>query len=106
MLVADAREGLDALTEALAGYRVDAAYTAEHREHLDRWNKVVDEAYHLDHGPLPAQTEVLGALNETVGPDATIVQAAGSMPGDLQMLWRAEDPEAVPRRVRVLLHGI
>jgi 3D-(3,5/4)-trihydroxycyclohexane-1,2-dione acylhydrolase (decyclizing) len=93
MLVADAREGLDALTEALDGYRVDAAYTAEHRSHLDRWNKVVDDAYHLDHGPLPAQTEVLGALNETVGPDATIVQAAGSMPGDLQMLWRAEDPK-------------
>ena len=42
---------------------------------------------------LPAQTEVLGALNETVGPNATIVQAAGSMPGDLQMLWRAEDPK-------------
>jgi len=93
MLVADAREGLEALTEALAGYRVDAAYTTEHRQHLDRWNKVVDKAYHLGHGPLPAQTEVLGALNETVGPDATIVQAAGSMPGDLQMLWRAEDPK-------------
>ena len=36
---------------------------------------------------------MLGALNETVGPNATIVQAAGSMPGDLQMLWRAEDPK-------------
>ena len=93
MLVADAREGLAALTDALAGYRVDEAYTTAHREHLDRWNAVVDEAYHLGHGPLPAQTEVLGALNETVGPDATIVQAAGSMPGDLQMLWRAEDPK-------------
>jgi 3D-(3,5/4)-trihydroxycyclohexane-1,2-dione acylhydrolase (decyclizing) len=34
---------------------------------------------------------VLGALNELVGPDATVVQAAGSMPGDLQMLWRAQD---------------
>ena len=54
---------------------------------------MVDEAYHLGHGPLPAQTEVLGALNESVGPNGTIVQAAGSMPGDLQMLWRAEDPK-------------
>ena len=42
---------------------------------------------------MPAQTEVLGALNESVGPNGTIVQAAGSMPGDLQMLWRAEDPK-------------
>jgi 3D-(3,5/4)-trihydroxycyclohexane-1,2-dione acylhydrolase (decyclizing) len=96
MLVADAREGLVALAEGLSGHHVDNVnpdYTRSHREHLDRWNHVVDEAYHLGHQPLPAQTEVLGALNETVGPNATIVQAAGSMPGDLQMLWRAEDPQ-------------
>ena len=36
---------------------------------------------------------MLGALNETIGRDAVVVQAAGSMPGDLQMLWRAEDPK-------------
>ena len=93
MLVADAREALEALTTDLAGYHVDTAYTAEHTAHQARWNTVVDEAYHLDHGPLPAQTEVLGALNESVGPNGTVVQAAGSMPGDLQMLWRAEDPK-------------
>jgi len=93
MLVADARAGLVALAEALSGHHVEDDYTRSHREHLDRWNHVVDEAYHLGHQPLPAQTEVLGALNETVGPNATIVQAAGSMPGDLQMLWRAEDPQ-------------
>jgi 3D-(3,5/4)-trihydroxycyclohexane-1,2-dione acylhydrolase (decyclizing) len=93
MLIADAREALDALTTELAAYHVDPAYTAEHTEHQARWNTVVDEAYHLDHGPLPAQTEVLGALNESVGPNGTVVQAAGSMPGDLQMLWRAVDPK-------------
>jgi len=93
MLVADAREALDALTTELVDYRVSADYIDGYTEHRDRWNAVVDRAYHLGHGPLPAQTEVLGALNETVGPDATIVQAAGSMPGDLQMLWRAEDPK-------------
>ena len=36
---------------------------------------------------------MLGALNETIGPDAVVVQAAGSMPGDLQMLWRVQDPK-------------
>ena len=95
MVLADARTGLEALTEALAepAYRVEDAYTEAHREHSTRWNSVVDEAFHLDHQPLPAQTEVLGALNETIGPDAVVVQAAGSMPGDLQMLWRAQDPK-------------
>jgi 3D-(3,5/4)-trihydroxycyclohexane-1,2-dione acylhydrolase (decyclizing) len=92
-LLADARVGLAALTEALDGYRVADAYTERHRGHLREWNEVVDNAYHLGHQPLPAQTEVLGALNETVGEQAVVVQAAGSMPGDLQMLWRAEDPK-------------
>ena len=93
MLVADARNGLRALTSGLSDYHVSDAYTAEHTGHQNRWNAVVDNAYHLDHGPLPAQTEVLGALNESIGPSGTVVQAAGSMPGDLQMLWRAEDPK-------------
>jgi 3D-(3,5/4)-trihydroxycyclohexane-1,2-dione acylhydrolase (decyclizing) len=90
-VVADARVGLEALADALEGYRVDQDYVDGYTAHKERWNAVVDEAYHLDHQPLPAQTEILGALNELIGPDATIVQAAGSMPGDLQMLWRAQD---------------
>lgn len=85
MLVADARAGLEALTEALAGYRVEKTWDAT------AWNQVVDEAFHLGHQPLPAQTEVLGALNELIEPTDVVVQAAGSMPGDLQMLWRARD---------------
>src|SRR4051794_3600588 len=93
MLLADARTGLAALTRELDGYRVGEEYTRAHRQHFDDWNEIVDRAYHLGHQPLPAQTEVLGVLNETIGADATIVQAAGSMPGDLQMLWRAQDPK-------------
>jgi 3D-(3,5/4)-trihydroxycyclohexane-1,2-dione acylhydrolase (decyclizing) len=90
-LLADARAGLEALADALSGHRVDDSYVQGYTEHKQRWNGVVDEAYHLDHQPLPAQTEVLGALNELIGPDAVVVQAAGSMPGDLQMLWRVQD---------------
>jgi len=93
MLVADARTGLEALTEALDGYRVDGSYTTRIRQLVDDWNRVVDQAYHLDHQPLPAQTAVLGTLNEVMGPRDVVVQAAGSMPGDLQMLWRARDPK-------------
>ena len=84
-LVADAREGLDALTAALAGYRAESTWDTTD------WNRVVDEAFHLAHQPLPAQTEVLGALNEEMDARDVVVQAAGSMPGDLQMLWRARD---------------
>jgi 3D-(3,5/4)-trihydroxycyclohexane-1,2-dione acylhydrolase (decyclizing) len=85
MLLADAREGLDALTAALAGRRWDTTWDTT------AWDAEVDRAFHLGHGPLPAQTEVLGALNEGIDPRDVVVQAAGSMPGDLQMLWRARD---------------
>ena len=85
MLLADARAGLDALRTALAGYRADVTWDASD------WNAEVDRSFHLDHAPLPSQTEVLGALNELTDPRDVVVQAAGSMPGDLQMLWRARD---------------
>jgi 3D-(3,5/4)-trihydroxycyclohexane-1,2-dione acylhydrolase (decyclizing) len=94
MLVADARTGLTALTDMLEGYRVDEAYTKRHRELTADWNRVVDGAFHLEHQPLPAQSAVLGALNEIMEPRDVVVQAAGSMPGDLQMMWRARDPKS------------
>ena len=48
----------------------------------------------MGHGPLPAQTEILGALNDVLDDRAVVINAAGSMPGDLQQLWRARDPKA------------
>ena len=93
MLVADAREALTALGDALSDWSVDAEYR-ERAKQLDAdWQKVVDECYHRDHSPLPAQTEVFGALNELMGPSDVVINAAGSMPGDLQCLWRASTPE-------------
>jgi 3D-(3,5/4)-trihydroxycyclohexane-1,2-dione acylhydrolase (decyclizing) len=92
-LIADARAGLEALTLALSGHRVDPAYTTRAQQRSTQWRQVVDHAYHLGHQPLPAQTEVLGALNEFMDDRDVVVQAAGSMPGDLQLLWRARDPK-------------
>ena len=93
-VVTDARAGLEALTEGLAGWRVDQPYVAAYQEHTTAWNAEVDRAFHLGHEPLPAQTEVLGALHDVLDPSDVIVQAAGSLPGDLQLLWRASDPKA------------
>lgn len=92
MMVADAREALVALGEALSGWSVDDAYRQEAIDLDAAWQAVVDECYHRDHGPLPAQTEVFGALNELMGPEDVVINAAGSMPGDLQCLWRASTP--------------
>ncbi|HLV03884.1 3D-(3,5/4)-trihydroxycyclohexane-1,2-dione acylhydrolase (decyclizing) [uncultured Georgenia sp.] len=92
MVVADAREGLTALTAALTGYRVAAEYSREVTERVADWQRVTEECYHRGHGPLPAQTEIFGVLNELMGEEDVLVNAAGSMPGDLQALWRARSP--------------
>ena len=38
----------------------------------------MDEAFHLGHQPLPAQTEVIGALDEVMDARDVVVQAAGA----------------------------
>ena len=41
---------------------------------------------------MPTQTQVLGALDAVVGDDDVVINAAGSLPGDLHKLWRARVP--------------
>ncbi|MEV5720370.1 3D-(3,5/4)-trihydroxycyclohexane-1,2-dione acylhydrolase (decyclizing) [Amycolatopsis mediterranei] len=94
MLLADAKLGIIALHEALAGWQVDEAYRARTRMLADGWNRTAEACFSLGHGPLPAQTEILGALNKALDDRDVVINAAGSMPGDLQMLWRARDPKA------------
>lgn len=113
-LLADAREALDALDNALAadgwharwGDRVsnlqgsqlketqrvyqtawqETGFVPEVDDHLDR-DSVYREFRQLTDSTL-TQTSVLGALNECLPEDAVIVAAAGSLPGDLQRIWR------------------
>jgi 3D-(3,5/4)-trihydroxycyclohexane-1,2-dione acylhydrolase (decyclizing) len=90
-LVADARVGLELLAEELGSWRVPADYRESVRQRAADWDALVERAYHLNHQPLPAQSEVIGALNETIRPQDVVVCAAGSMPGDLHKLWRTRD---------------
>jgi len=92
-VVADARAALEAFTGALASWRVAPAYREEVAQRAAAWDAVVGRAYALGHGPLPAQSEVIGAVNEAAGPRDVVVCAAGSMPGDLHKLWRTRDPK-------------
>ncbi|MEU9913969.1 3D-(3,5/4)-trihydroxycyclohexane-1,2-dione acylhydrolase (decyclizing) [Streptomyces sp. NPDC051001] len=92
-LVCDARAGLTALTEALSGHRVDPAYESEYRSGRERWERVVDAAFGAaDENAVPTQTQLLGALDAVVGDEDVVINAAGSLPGDLHKLWRARGP--------------
>ena len=90
-LTGDARATLEALDARLEGWTVDGGYRTRYEELRAEWDKEVSRLYSLGHGPLPAQSEVLGAVNELSGPRDVVVCAAGSMPGDLHKLWRTRD---------------
>jgi 3D-(3,5/4)-trihydroxycyclohexane-1,2-dione acylhydrolase (decyclizing) len=94
-LVADARAVIEALTAALAGYRVDADYTAEIARLRAEWIAESDRLLTPGAGDsdIPAQSEIIGAVNAAAGPRDVVVCAAGSLPGDLHKLWRPSDPD-------------
>jgi 3D-(3,5/4)-trihydroxycyclohexane-1,2-dione acylhydrolase (decyclizing) len=92
-LVADARRGLEALHEALEGWTADPFHTQRATALAQEWDRTVERAYTRGHGPLPAQSEVIGAVNRVSDPTDVVVCAAGSMPGDLHKLWRTRDPK-------------
>jgi len=97
-LVADAREALTAIAAGLdaaghvgtaTAYRERiAALKAEWDERVDFHRTPSGETADL------AQPEVIGIVNDAVGGHATVVCAAGSLPGDLLKLWRPEDSKA------------
>ena len=95
-LVADARLGVQALAGALSDWEVDPEYRDRTRRLITRTRQIEDECFAPDRntGDLPAQTQIFGALNDALDDRAVVINAAGSMPGDLQQLWRARDPKA------------
>ena len=112
-LIADAREGLNALSRALGDYR--SAYTSEIVKAKAAWqrelnrldHKAIDESYAsevkdpnseswkqfcADIGCELTQTMALGMVNRIIAPDAVVIGASGSLPGCMQRMWRPEAP--------------
>ncbi|OKK07775.1 3D-(3,5/4)-trihydroxycyclohexane-1,2-dione hydrolase [Streptomyces sp. CB03234] len=89
-LVADAREGLEHLAAALGGYAVPAQYQIEYHEERTRWEARVSSVYApASDDARPTQPQVLGVLDTLVSGDDILINAAGSLPGDLHKLWRS-----------------
>ena len=111
-VIADAKEALPRLEKLLAGYH--APYTGQIEAARDKWLRELDrlDAFHYEdddswkplindanassahrfakdiHAGL-TQVEVLGALNAMMEDDDVAIGAAGSLPGDMQRMWRA-----------------
>ena len=108
-VLADAKRALPALLAALDGYR--APYANEIRDAKERWNKELDRLdgivfgegyvpeindanaqsafqFAEDLGAELTQTAVLGCINHCIDPEDVVIGAAGSLPGDMQRMWR------------------
>ena len=92
-LVGDARATVDEWLPLMQGWQTPSAYqTRVAREKAD-WDREVDRVYAGSGKSIMSQAEVVGILNAVTGPRDVIVNAAGSLPGDLHKLWRARDPK-------------
>ncbi len=108
-VVADAKRALPAMLKALEGYK--APYTTEVEEAQARWRAELarldgitfgegyvpevndanaDSAFRFakDLNAGLTQTAVLGLINQCIDADDVVIGAAGSLPGDMQRMWR------------------
>ena len=92
-LTADARVSLEELSDAVRGYHVNSDYAAQISKLREAWDAEVDRIYHPDHSETLSQGEVIGVVNEFSDPKDVLIGAAGSLPGDVQKLWRTRDPK-------------
>ncbi|HEV8174171.1 MAG TPA: 3D-(3,5/4)-trihydroxycyclohexane-1,2-dione acylhydrolase (decyclizing) [Actinoplanes sp.] len=90
-VVADARRGLAALTEAVrtAGITSPAQWHEEIRARVSEWTPARTEAIEPGADAPLTQGQLIGLLQEHARPGDTIVAAAGGPPGDLQKVWDA-----------------
>ncbi len=91
-VAADARAALERLNAAVAGYRIDSEYAEWIASAKRQWEAETDRIYGLRHGPPLSQGEVIGVVNRAARPEDVLVNAAGSLPGDLHKLWRTCRP--------------
>ena len=86
-IICDAREGLTALTGALRDYR--SAWTEEPAQSRKEWDGIVDQLYAAEPPQGLSQTRALGEINRFMSAKDVAVGSSGSLPGDMQRLWRA-----------------
>lgn len=87
-IIADAKDALETISTSLGDYK--SSYSLEEiAQEKSEWNKIVDDLYSLQSNNGFMQTTAVGMINQVAQEnEGVVVCAAGSLPGDLQRLWR------------------
>jgi 3D-(3,5/4)-trihydroxycyclohexane-1,2-dione acylhydrolase (decyclizing) len=91
-LVADAREGLGALSAALGQWRAPQEWSARARAERTRWLTLAETFTAAGPERLPSDAQVIGAVQRSARASDILVCAAGGLPGELHKHWQAECP--------------
>ena len=91
-VVADAREGMRELSKAVGDFKSSAAWVEKAISGKKAWRQIADLATATTNATLPSDAQVIGAVQRVYGSGATVVHAAGGLPGELHKLWRAGAP--------------
>ncbi len=93
-LQGDALRCLEELGPLLADYSAPQAWVEKANQLRDAWNSAVSDAIAANEGESPSDAQVVGVVNHLFESNATVVCAAGGLPGELHKLWRAGDPDS------------
>ena len=93
-LKGDAKVSLQELSQLLEDYEVDVRYRNRIARLNKEWEQEVQRIYAAANGDSPPihQAVILETLNDFMNDEDIVINAAGSMPGDLHKLWRATNP--------------
>lgn len=91
-LVADAREGLEELRAALNGWTAPSNWSENARKGKEAWQAEAAKVTATTNVAYPSDAQVIGAVQRVIGSDATVLHAAGGLPGELHKLWQAGKP--------------
>jgi len=88
--VADARLGLQSLSDSLGEYSSDAGWVSYANKSRELWNDVQNDIITAaDDTTTPSDAQVVAAVNQTVAENAVVVAAAGSLPSELHKHWNS-----------------
>ena len=91
-LTGDAQVTLDELHSAISGYAVNETYRQRIATFRAEWDTEVDRICATRNESPVSQGELIGLVNSVIQAEDTMINAAGSLPGDLHKLWRTRKP--------------
>ena len=92
-VIADAKAALEALQTSLTEANYASTYTTEIAQAKADWDIELDKMDNATREDGFCQTAALGIINRTIDPKSVIVSASGSLPSDLERVWRPTEPD-------------